>query len=65
MVDQNILCIIEHEKTWFTNGLYDLKYKELNRVYLNDYSSKITIDILLNSHWTDERCGIDDTQLPS
>jgi hypothetical protein len=55
----------EHEATWHRNGLQDLRYEELGRESLHPsgHATKITVDVLLNRHWTDERCGIDDTQL--
>eukprot|EP00428_Durinskia_dybowskii_P060938 CAMPEP_0170373746 /NCGR_PEP_ID=MMETSP0117_2-20130122/10232_1 /TAXON_ID=400756 /ORGANISM="Durinskia baltica, Strain CSIRO CS-38" /LENGTH=224 /DNA_ID=CAMNT_0010628655 /DNA_START=361 /DNA_END=1031 /DNA_ORIENTATION=- len=54
----------EHDATWRTNGLKDLQFQELARVSLDtttECASKVTVDVLLNKHWTDERCGIDDT----
>jgi hypothetical protein len=50
----------EHEKTWKTNGLADLKYTVLNTQELDDtkHSSKITVDVRLNAdHWTNEKAG--------
>jgi hypothetical protein len=40
----------EHEKTWKTNGLADLKYTVLNTQDMDDtrHSSKITVDVRLN-----------------
>jgi hypothetical protein len=55
----------EHEATWRQNGLKDLRYTELSREDLDPSgcASKITVDVQLNGHWTDSRCGLDDTQL--
>lgn len=55
----------EHEKTWRTNGLKDLSYEVLGRESLHPSgcASKVTVDVQLNKHWTDSRCGISDTQL--
>jgi len=57
--------LAEHDRTWRTNGLKNLHYKELSRVALDKQGKclKITVDVELNNHWTDERCGIADTQL--
>ena len=55
--------LAEHETTWQVNGLIDLNYKEIKRIILNDFTIKITVDLLLNNHWTDDRSGIDDSQL--
>lgn len=52
----------EHESTWKTNGLADLKYKVVNTVSLDatQHSSKITVDVQMNgSHWTNEKAGVD------
>ena len=54
----------EHESTWKTNGLNNLKYEIINRkTILNDNSEMITVDVQLNDHWTDLVCAIDDSQL--
>jgi hypothetical protein len=55
----------EHARTWQQNGLRDLRYLETARESLDadGLASKITVDVLLNKHWTDARCGIDDSQL--
>lgn len=55
----------EHEGTWQSNGLRDLKYEEVSRKALDadGHSSRITVDVMLNKHWTDARSGINDTQL--
>ena len=52
----------EHDKTWKTNGLVDLKYKILAETPLDDHkkSTKLTVDVMLNgSHWANEKCGLD------
>jgi hypothetical protein len=66
----------EHSSTWDSNGLKDLKYSVLKRqdtdacaTHKSSNSggrgsvSRITVDVLLNQHWTDLACGIDDSQL--
>lgn len=55
----------EHDATWRTNGLRDLKYIELERRTLDPKGKcvKITVDVMLNGHWSDDRCSIDDSQL--
>ena len=53
----------EHEATWKTNGLANLKYKVLDTTRLNDQATKVTVDVLLNNHWADEKAGVD--YLPS
>lgn len=55
----------EHEKTWQTNGLRLLNFEEISRKFLDadGHCSKITVDVLLNNHWTDARSGINDTQM--
>lgn len=60
-----IEVLAEHESTWRTNGLHDLHYQELARESLDKSGrcTKVTVDVQLNKHWTDSRCGIDDTQL--
>lgn len=55
--------LAEHDKTWKENGLLDLKYSEISRDTLNEYSTKITVDVELNgSHWTNQRSNINDPQ---
>ena len=52
----------EHEKTWKTNGLADLKYQVLEQKPLDgkNKSSKITVDVKLNgNHWANAKCGVD------
>lgn len=55
----------EHEATWQRNGLRDLQYEEISRKYLDTdgHCSRITVDVQLNKHWTDDRAGINDSQL--
>lgn len=55
----------EHEATWRSNGLMDLSYELLQRTELDRFCSKVTVDVQLNSHWSDNKCGIDDEQMMS
>jgi len=55
----------EHETTWQSNGLSNLSYKVLLRTELDRFCSKVTVDVQLNGHWSDDRCGIDDEQMSS
>jgi hypothetical protein len=51
----------EHEKTWKSNGLADLKYHVENTQFLDDTqnASKITVDVKLNgNHWANDKCGL-------
>jgi hypothetical protein len=50
----------EHEATWNTNGLSDLHYQLLAVRRLNEHCTLVTVDIQLNSHWTDNECRITD-----
>jgi hypothetical protein len=52
----------EHEATWKTNGLADLKYTLLETTALDatKKADKLTVDVKLNnSHWANEKCGVD------
>jgi hypothetical protein len=52
----------EHEATWKTNGLLDLKYAVLNKTPLDEgnHSAKFTVEVKLNgNHWTNEKAGLD------
>jgi hypothetical protein len=51
----------EHEKNWKTNGLADLKYKVLKTTDLDDTekATLLTVDVMLNNHWADDKCGVD------
>lgn len=52
----------EHETTWKTNGLADLKYALLETKALDNTkkADKLTVDVKLNgSHWTNEKSGVD------
>lgn len=52
----------EHEKSWKTNGLADLKYKILTEQSLDEQhkSTKVTVDVKLNgTHWANDKCGVD------
>jgi hypothetical protein len=55
----------EHEATWRSNGLMDLSYEVLQRTELDRFCCKVTVDVQLNSHWSDSKCGIDDEQMMS
>ena len=45
----------EHQATWRTNGLADLKYKVLQKRQLCDThrAMMVTVDVGLNNHWSD------------
>lgn len=45
----------EHESTWRTNGLADLKYKVVDKRHLCDThrAMMVTVDVKLNDHWSD------------
>jgi hypothetical protein len=52
----------EHEKTWKTNGLSDLRYAVLKQSPLDEKnkSTKISVDVKLNGdHWGNDKAGID------
>lgn len=57
----------EHDKTWTTNGLADLRYEVLSTVPLDGAESvesskatKVTVDVQLNpNHWGNEKCGVE------
>lgn len=52
----------EHEKSWKTNGLADLRYLVLEQKSLDhdNKSTKVTVDVKLNgSHWANDKCGAD------
>ena len=54
----------EHEATWKTNGLADLKYDLLKQTTLDEdggqKATKYTVDVRLNgNHWTNAKAGID------
>ena len=56
----------EHESTWQSNGLRDLKYdiKGINKLDQDDGAgSKATllnVDVKLNgNHWANQKCGVD------
>jgi N-terminal domain of galactosyltransferase len=49
----------EHETTWKTNGLADLKYEIIAQEKLNSSATKITVHLKLNgTHWTNEKAGV-------
>jgi hypothetical protein len=48
----------EHEATWKTNGMSNLKYNVLERKFLDD----IRTDVLLNgNHWANAKSSMDFT----
>lgn len=52
----------EHEATWKTNGLADLKYTLLATKDLDDTqrATKFTVDVKLNgTHWANDKCSVD------
>lgn len=52
----------EHDATWKSNGLADLKYSVLKTEPLDDgnKASKITVDVKLNgNHWSNDKSGVD------
>ena len=61
----------EHESTWRTNGLHDLKYQVIGTKALFDddggegglgrgRATKITVNVQLNgNHWSNDKCGIE------
>lgn len=52
----------EHEATWKTNGLVDLKYSLVKQTALDQAgkATKFTVDVKLNgNHWTNAKAGID------
>ena len=54
----------EHEATWKTNGLSNLKYEKINQIWRNDdYCTIINVNVKENNHWSDLSLGIEDTQL--
>ena len=55
--------LAEHETTWTTNGLVGLRYQEIACELLNGHCVKVTVDVQVNNHWTDQVCRLEDTQL--
>lgn len=53
----------EHEQTWKTNGMSDLKYTLLGTAPIDPYpesATKYTVDVKLNgNHWSNERSAVD------
>jgi hypothetical protein len=52
----------EHETTWKTNGLADLKYTLLETKALDatKKADKLTVDVRLNgTHWANDKCAVD------
>lgn len=56
-------CLDEHQTTWKTNGMADLKYKVLSKEFIadtNEKASMIHTDVLLNGqHWSNEKSAVD------
>lgn len=50
----------EHTNSWKANGLSSFSHREEFRIVKVDcptpYSIKITVDLMLNDHWTDKEC---------
>lgn len=56
----------EHKDTWRSNGLSNLRYKELSRSSVgHERVSMVRVDVCLNGHWTDVACSLDDNQMGS
>jgi len=53
----------EHETTWRTNGLADLKYDMIGTQPLdgdNGHATKLKVDVKLNgNHWANDKCSVD------
>jgi len=53
----------EHESTWRTNGLADLKYQMLGTEPLDGntgHATKLQVDVKLNgNHWANDKCSVD------
>eukprot|EP00567_Pseudictyota_dubia_P007836 CAMPEP_0197451772 /NCGR_PEP_ID=MMETSP1175-20131217/30085_1 /TAXON_ID=1003142 /ORGANISM="Triceratium dubium, Strain CCMP147" /LENGTH=292 /DNA_ID=CAMNT_0042984607 /DNA_START=87 /DNA_END=965 /DNA_ORIENTATION=+ len=57
----------EHDKTWNTNGLADLRYEVLGTSPLDSAASveeskatKVSVDVKLNAnHWGNDKCGVE------
>ena len=47
----------EHDATWNTNGLHDLKYSVLSRDRIDDNYHKVLVNVMDNNHWTDAVSG--------
>lgn len=43
----------EHHKTWRCNGLRDLQYELVDAVSLSADSTKFTVELFTNDHWSD------------
>lgn len=50
----------EHEATWGTNGLSDLRYTIVENTSLSEHTKRVLVNLHLNGHWTDERSGVDE-----
>uniref|UniRef100_K3X9X5 Galactosyltransferase C-terminal domain-containing protein n=1 Tax=Globisporangium ultimum (strain ATCC 200006 / CBS 805.95 / DAOM BR144) TaxID=431595 RepID=K3X9X5_GLOUD len=49
----------EHVRTWKHNGIKSLRYTYVDAVALNDFCTKITVDLGSNDHWSDARSSLD------
>ena len=56
----------EHQETWQKNGITSFRQKcefhLIEKIQLNDYAVKYTVELELNDHWSDSRCGEQDRQ---
>lgn len=55
-------ALAEHEKTWKSNGMADLKYSVLETKALDatKKATKATVDVKLNgNHWANDKCGVE------
>jgi hypothetical protein len=56
----------EHASTWKTNGLSAFEGRTefviLQEEHLSPYCLKVTVQLALNEHWTDEKCKENDMQ---
>ena len=60
----NVMQVLdEHEATWRTNGLSDLKYSVQGTRMLSANCTVFTVDVHLNDHWSDDLCGVDFVEL--
>lgn len=52
--------LTEHEQTWQTNGLSTFAQREEYKIVrvecLTTFAIKITVELALNDHWTDQQC---------
>jgi hypothetical protein len=55
--------LAEHANEWNINGLSNLKFRILSRDNSHLNTEIVRVDVLLNDHWSDLVCGVDDNQL--